>query len=197
MKETNYCCKFIHFAHPAMSVNGPTQQLTDLGWFQTCPSKKIRYLEQFLIICRIRASIRRIDAMTKVLIKSEWWNFSVHYINLNDVQFYPLYRMAWNGTRRFNIYTTVFQQIGVFHFMISGAFLIFCCNNLCWKKNFHYSNCYLCQWVELAPVKYYAWVSTKAFNINPFSILTDSSIPFYFMRLDHFLKIGKKFNVLL
>ena len=136
MKETNYCCKFIHFAHPAMSVNGPTQQLTDLGWFQTCPSKKIRYLEQFLIICRIWASIRRIDAMTKVLIKSEWWNFSVHYINLNDVQFYPLYRMAWNGTRRFNIYTTVFQQIGVFHFMISGAFLIFCCNNLCWKKTF-------------------------------------------------------------
>ena len=84
---------------------------------KTC-SKKIRYLDQFLIICRIRVSIRRIDAMTKVLIKSEWWNFSVHYINLNDVQFYPLYTRTqssagWNGTRRFNIYTPSIHSKGV------------------------------------------------------------------------------------
>ena len=57
-------------------------------------------LEQFLIICGTWVSIRRIDAMTKVLIKSEWWNFSVDYINLNDVQFYLFHTMKRNDSHR-------------------------------------------------------------------------------------------------
>lgn len=74
--------------------------------FSNLSQRRMRVLRPFLIICRISGSIWRIDAMTKVLIKSEWWNFSVHYINLNDVQFYPLYTMEWNGTRRFALIFT-------------------------------------------------------------------------------------------
>ena len=101
MKQTNYCC---NSSNTQITTFDRVERRATVR-LELCP-KKIRYLERFLIICRIWVSIRRIDAMTKVLIKSEWWNFSVHYINLNDVQFYPLYRMAWNGTRHItSLYT--------------------------------------------------------------------------------------------
>ena len=103
IKETNYCWNL---------SEGNLRPVTS--------SRGMSVKQWFLIICTISGSIRRIDAMTKVLIKSEWWNFSVHYINLNDVQFYPLYTMEWNGTRRialtFPHFMLLFYKIDTFHF---------------------------------------------------------------------------------
>ena len=100
IKETNYCWNL---------SEGNLRPVTS--------SRGMSVKQWFLIICTISGSIRRIDAMTKVLIKSEWWNFSVHYINLNDVQFYPLYTIQHEMERDGLTFTrwVCSLQIDTFH----------------------------------------------------------------------------------
>ena len=144
MKETNYHCNSSTRQTPA--ITRPRAELCSV--LKLCP-KKIGYLERFLIICRIRASIRRIDAMTKVLIKSEWWNFSVHYINLNDVQFYPLYTIQHEMERDGLTFTrwVCSLQIDTFHSCCTVFYYFFFCTNSFSLKTFTSLECTNKVWV--------------------------------------------------